>query len=95
MARGFKTGGRAKGTPNKATAELRVYAQQFSREAIDALRVLMKTAEMDVARVMAARELLDRAHGKPAQQAIGPDGETIVVPSSVTFVIKKAESGQH
>jgi hypothetical protein len=55
----------------------------------------MKTAEMDVARVMAARELLDRAHGKPAQQAIGPDGETIVVPSSVTFVIKKAESGQH
>jgi hypothetical protein len=107
MARGFKTGGRVKGTPNKATAELRKYAQQYDRPMIDVLTNIALGVKVgdkgknvpheydDRARVVAARTVLEFGHGKPPQAITGPDGEPIVVPSSVTFVIKKAESGQH
>ncbi len=40
MAKGQKSGGRRKGTPNKATAEIREHAQQYTVEAqarLDAL----------------------------------------------------------
>lgn len=83
MALGRKTGGRQKGTPNKATARLKEYAQQFDEESIDFLVAVMRnkrTVEVNgVAvtedlgadyreRVEAAKELLKRGHGMPAQE---------------------------
>lgn len=90
MAQGRKTGGRTKGTPNKATAEVKAYAQQFTKQAIDILLQIALTGEVEVARVMAAREILDRAVGKPAQEIVGKDGEALAIPAAISFVITKA-----
>ena len=68
-----KTGGRQKGTPNRATAEIRELARQYSGRAIDVLVSIMEAPDKnDNARIAAARELLDRGHGKP-RQAIEAD----------------------
>lgn len=91
MAQGRKTGGRLKGTPNKATAEVKAYAQKYSTAAIDALVQIMLSEAADAkARVMAANGVLDRAHGRPAQEITGPDGETLSIPAMIQFVITKA-----
>ena len=67
MAKGKKTGGRQKGTPNKATADLKALASKHGPAAIEAILVLAKTAENETTRLAAWRELLDRGYGKPAQ----------------------------
>jgi hypothetical protein len=90
MALGRKTGGRVKGTPNKATAELKAYAQQFTKQAIDILVRIATSGENEVAAVMAAREVLDRAVGKPAQEIVGKDGEALEIPASIKFIVTKA-----
>ena len=64
MARGFKTGGRRPGSLNKMTADVRQLAQQHGPAAIAQLAKLMTTAENEQVRVVAAKELLDRAYGK-------------------------------
>lgn len=66
---GYRYGGRQKGTPNKATREVKELAQQYTAAAIRGLVKLAKTAKSEQARVAAWREVLDRACGKP-QQAI-------------------------
>ncbi len=43
MAAGHKTGGRQRGTPNKATAEVKALAGQYGPEAIDTLVGLCQT----------------------------------------------------
>lgn len=75
MAAGKKTGGRQKGTPNKATADVRAAAQQYTAEAIEALAVIMRESESDAAKVAAIKEILDRGHGK-ARQTIEADVTT-------------------
>jgi len=71
---GERRGGRTAGTPNKATAEVKATAQKYTAESIQVLATIMKTGESEQARIAAARELLDRAHGKPAQSvAVGGD----------------------
>ncbi len=65
MARGRKTGGRKAGTPNKATAEIRSIAQQHGTGAIEKLTWLMNNADNDTTQLMACKEILDRAYGKP------------------------------
>lgn len=104
MALGRKTGGRVKGTPNKATAALRKFAQQFDTEMILALRNIARNTRADAdgqvqpaqyddrARVVAARTVLEFGHGKPPVAIGEVDDDGHVVPSAVTFVIKKAES---
>lgn len=67
MAAGRKTGGRVAGTPNKATADVKAAAQQYTSEAVEALARIMRTSESDAAKVAAIKEILDRAHGKPKQ----------------------------
>lgn len=59
------------GTPNKATADLRAIAQQYTMQAIDALVSIMQHGEAEAARIGAARELLDRGHGKAPQAVVG------------------------
>ena len=89
MARGVKTGGRAKGTPNRSGAEVRAYAGQYTAEAIEGLVKLGRTAQSEQARVSAWRELLDRAVGRPAQAVTGEDGGPLIPPRAVTFVIRQ------
>lgn len=69
MAAGRKTGGRRKGTPNRATASLRDIAQQYTVESVEALvNVLRREDAPAIAVVAAANALLDRGHGKPKQE---------------------------
>lgn len=67
-APGERRGGRVKGTPNKATAEIKDIARQHGPQAVAVLAKLMVEAESEQARVAAANAILDRAYGKPTQQ---------------------------
>jgi hypothetical protein len=69
MAAGVKTGGRKKGTLNKVTADVREVAQRYTLEALEALVGVLRDSDSPAAKVAAAREILDRGHGK-APQAI-------------------------
>ena len=73
MARGTKTGGRVKGTPNHATAGIKALARQYTPEAFKELARLAVEAESEPARVSAIKEILDRAYGKPTQPLSGDD----------------------
>ena len=65
---GERRGGRAKGTPNRNTREIKAYAQQFGTEVIDIIAGIARDAKADVrTRLDAGKELLDRAYGKAAQ----------------------------
>lgn len=64
---GERRGGRQKGTPNKITAEIKALAGVYTQAALDTLAEIMATGQSEAARVSAASELLDRAHGKPRQ----------------------------
>ncbi len=81
MAMGRKTGGRRKGVPNKATAEIREHAQQYTVEALEGLAQIARTGESDAAKVSAWKAILDRGHGRLAQshevsgQAGGPKND--------------------
>lgn len=61
--------GRPKGSPNKATAAIRDIAGQYTEQAVNALVSILAGGEgiPAAAQVAAAKELLDRAHGKPTQ----------------------------
>lgn len=75
---GERRGGREKGVPNKATAELKAYAGQYTTEAVDALVKIMRKGKTEQARVAAANAILDRAVGKPPQALTGDDGAPLV-----------------
>lgn len=80
MAMGRKTGGRGKGTPNKATASLRDIARQYTSEGIERLMQIIRSSDSDAAVVSAIKELLDRGHGKATQVLAGDaDGGPIKV----------------
>lgn len=64
---GTRPSGRQKGTPNKVTADVRAAAQQYTAEAIQTLASIMRESDVDQARIAAAKELLDRGHGKSTQ----------------------------
>ena len=72
MTAGFKTGGRTKGTPNKATAEIRALAQQHGPAAIKRLAWLSLNAASEQTQAFAAEKLLDRGYGR-AIQSISSD----------------------
>lgn len=88
MAAGVKTGGRAKGTPNKATADIKALAQVHAATAMTELARLAVNAESEAARVAAIKELFDRGFGKAKQPLTGgEDGDApIRTALSVTFV---------
>jgi hypothetical protein len=63
-----KTGGRQKGVPNKATADIKALAQEYGAEAVATLAKIMGSGEQPAAaRVSAAKELLERGYGKVSQ----------------------------
>ncbi|MGZ8096730.1 MAG: hypothetical protein ACXWUD_10885 [Methylosarcina sp.] len=60
--------GRKPGSINKATADLKGMARQYSAQALTILAELMQDPEVPpAARIQAAREVLDRGYGKPTQ----------------------------
>lgn len=76
VPKGTRIGGRAKGTPNKATAEVRDIARQYAPSIVAELARLAHDAESEQARVAAGREILDRAYGRAPQAVdMALDGE--------------------
>ncbi len=65
--------GRPKGTPNKATKEIKEIARIHGPAMIAELVRLAGGAESEAARVAAIKEVLDRGYGK-AQQGVTVDG---------------------
>lgn len=69
-----KTGGRKKGSTNKATKEIKALAAKHGEEAIEGILGIARTAENETTRLAAWNDLLDRGYGKPTQY-IGGDEE--------------------
>ncbi len=70
-----KRGGRPRGSLNRATKDIRIAAQKYTKRALIVIAKLAEQAEDPNVRLKAACELLDRAHGKPSQTTlIGGDG---------------------
>lgn len=63
-----RTRGRPKGSLNKATADVKALAQNYTDAAMSALVEIMNSPEHPAAaRVSAASQILDRGYGKPSQ----------------------------
>ncbi|QEK93993.1 hypothetical protein E2544_20140 [Achromobacter insolitus] len=84
-----KTGGRTKGTPNRATADIKALAQVHAVDAVATLAEIMKGDDYPpAARVAAARELMDRGFGKATQPIAGdPDLPPVaLMPTTIQLV---------
>ncbi len=66
MAQGLKTGGRRKGTPNRATAEIKAAIRLHGDELVAALLALTKSDDERI-RLSAIQAALDRGWGRPVQ----------------------------
>lgn len=97
MAKGVKTGGRKKGTPNKVTVDVKQLAQGFGGEAIDILASIARNNDAQpAARVAAVKEILDRGYGK-AKQSIevgGEDGDPIKSITEIRIVGVRPDGNQ-
>ena len=71
MAKSSTSGqGRPKGIPNKVTRPVRELAANFSEGAIKTLvTIMIDPMAPHASKIAAARELLDRAHGRPSASA--------------------------
>lgn len=89
MAKGYKTGGRVKGSVNRVTADIKALAQSFGAEAIQTLVSIATTSESDQAKISAVKELLDRGYGKALQamEISGKEGAP-----AVTVKVVKSEA---
>ena len=98
MARkgGPKTGGRAAGTPNKSTAEIRELAGQYGPSALAELARLSTNANSEQARVSACKEILDRAYGKSTQimetndNVISEEIDDLELAKNLVYVLTKS-----
>jgi hypothetical protein len=61
--------------------ELKALARTHTKEAVETLVAVMKSADKDAARVQAATALLDRGWGRPEQrtEVTGAEGESLTV----------------
>lgn len=72
MAKGQKTGGRQKGSLNKATKDIKELARTLAPEATKRLQELVRSDNESVA-LGAVKEIYDRAYGKATQPIAGDD----------------------
>jgi len=93
MAKGVKTGGRTKGTPNKVTADIKALAQAHGPEAINKLVKILTTSDSDTACIAAAKELLDRGYGKAMQgvELTGKDGEPVAFKQIERVIVRSSD----
>ena len=76
---------RTKGAKDKQTLDVKELAMDYTANAVETLASIMQDSEeAAAARVAAAREILDRAHGKP-KQAVDLD-------ANVKAAIRRVES---
>lgn len=87
MAKGQKTGGRTKGTPNKATQDIKALARSFTPKAMETLVALLGRDDSPAAQLGAARELLDRGYGKASQPIAGDDDAPLRVINEIRRTI--------
>jgi hypothetical protein len=93
---GERRGGRAPGTPNKATIRqkgtLEELARAYTEQALATLAQICTAGESEAARVAAANALLDRGYGKPSQSVehSGKDGEEIKMNVTMREVARRA-----
>ncbi len=81
-----KTGGRVAGTPNRATADVKALAGNYTAQALETLAEIMQDGTAPhSARVAAANALLDRAVGKPRQEIEHAGSE----PEPLTVIIRE------
>lgn len=71
---GERRGGRQKGTPNKATVEIKELFRAHAQDALDAAVRILKESESDDTRLRAATFIIERGYGKAVQPVDG-DGE--------------------
>jgi hypothetical protein len=57
--------GRKAGTPNRVAASIKEVCQRAAPQLVDELLRLAMNSRSEMVRISAARELLDRAYGKP------------------------------
>ena len=96
---GEHRGGRQKGTPNKATAEVRNLALEHGPAAVAELARLSTAAESETARIQACNGIIERAYGKavsgrPITLNL-PDTSTVYgVTKAVAAIVQAAASGE-
>lgn len=82
--------GRPKGVPNKVNQDLRAMAQQYTTDALNALVDIVRNGDSHAAKVSAAKELLDRAHGKASQHVeLDADIKSDVMVTAINLIGKK------
>ncbi len=85
MAQGLKTGGRRRGTPNRATVEIKAAFQRHGDELVKALLALTKSDDERI-RLGAIQAALDRGYGRPAQAVqVGADPDSVPVVFHMDF----------
>ena len=75
---GERRGGRQKGVPNKATAEIKAAFQKHGDKLVEALLALTKDDDPRV-RFGAINACLDRGWGRPAQAITGDTGGPVQI----------------
>jgi hypothetical protein len=96
---GERRGGREKGTPNKATAEVRELAGEYGPAALTELARLSTEANTDTARIQACNAILDRAYGRalpgrPITIEL-PDTSTVEgVTTAIAAIVQATASGE-
>jgi len=78
--------GRKAGSPNKVTADLKKLTLQYVPKAVAKLEWLIDNGETHQVQAMACREIIDRAHGKPAQVLAG-DADNPLIPTKIERII--------
>jgi hypothetical protein len=73
--------------PNKVGADVRALAREYGAEVIQGLYAIFTTSESDATKVAAAKEILDRAYGRPPVAVSGgAEGERIIVKHVVEWL---------
>lgn len=72
---------RARARRAKPETRMRQQAQRLTSKALKALAEIMQGEHQAAVRLAAAREILDRAHGRPklGEPEAGPEGLTVIV----------------
>lgn len=88
MPKGEKRrGGRQKGTPNKSANSIRQLAVEFGPLALETVvNIVKRKSNPANVRIAAAKEILDRAYGRPTQTISGDPDQPIVHDIIVRFL---------
>lgn len=79
--------GRKAGVPNKVTAAIRAIARKEGPKIIAELARLATKGKNEMARIAAAKELLDRGYGKSTQPISGDPESPSVFPDKVEITV--------